>query len=185
MPSNTYIYIYIYICNINEVWLCLAFAWHNHALFILHLLIYYDFLRILLFLKIWIVIKEVVYLNICIYTYAILKTMSPTGYHHNGFVATHAFGHMMYGHTLLVTMNQIMLNKPSKEHNISGHKWSTTHKVLKSHRSKTGEICMPSWKSALLLWDLSTLYICVCMYIYIYILVCFGSPRSTSSFIFF
>ena len=27
-------------------------------------------------------------------------------YHHNGFVATHAFGHMMYGYTLLVPMKQ-------------------------------------------------------------------------------
>ena len=26
-----------------------------------------------------------------------MKTMSPPGYHHNGFVATHALGHMMYG----------------------------------------------------------------------------------------
>ena len=30
-------------------------------------------------------------------TYAIMKTMCPLGYHHNGFVATHALGHMMYG----------------------------------------------------------------------------------------
>ena len=29
--------------------------------------------------------------------YAIIKTMCPPGYHHNGFVATHALGHMMYG----------------------------------------------------------------------------------------
>ena len=28
--------------------------------------------------------------------YAIMKTMCPPGYHHNGFVATHALGHMMY-----------------------------------------------------------------------------------------
>ena len=28
--------------------------------------------------------------------YVIMKTMCPTGYHHNGFVATHALGHMMY-----------------------------------------------------------------------------------------
>ena len=27
-----------------------------------------------------------------------MKTMCPPGYHHNGFVATHALGHMMYGH---------------------------------------------------------------------------------------
>ena len=26
-----------------------------------------------------------------------MKTMCPHGYHHNGFVATHALGHMMYG----------------------------------------------------------------------------------------
>ena len=28
--------------------------------------------------------------------YAIMKAMWPRGYHHNGFVATHALGHMMY-----------------------------------------------------------------------------------------
>ena len=26
-----------------------------------------------------------------------MKTMCPLGYHHSGFVATHALGHMMYG----------------------------------------------------------------------------------------
>ena len=26
-----------------------------------------------------------------------MKTMCLPGYHHNGFVATHALGHMMYG----------------------------------------------------------------------------------------
>ena len=31
-----------------------------------------------------------------------MKTMCSPGYHHNGFVATHALGHMMYGYTLLV-----------------------------------------------------------------------------------
>ena len=29
--------------------------------------------------------------------YVIMKTMCPLGYHHNGFVATHALGHLMYG----------------------------------------------------------------------------------------
>ena len=29
--------------------------------------------------------------------YAIMKTMCPSGYHHNGFFATHALGHIMYG----------------------------------------------------------------------------------------
>ena len=27
-----------------------------------------------------------------------MKTMCPPGYQHNGFVATHALGHMMYGY---------------------------------------------------------------------------------------
>ena len=31
------------------------------------------------------------------YIYVIMKTMCSPGYHHNGFVVTHALGHMMYG----------------------------------------------------------------------------------------
>ena len=54
--------------------------------------------------------------------YAIIKTMWPSGYYHNGFVAAHALGNMMYAYTLLVPMNQRMLNKQSKERNISDHK---------------------------------------------------------------
>ena len=46
----------------------------------------------------------------------------PSVYHHNGFVATHALGHMMYGYTLLEPMNQRVPNKVSKERNISGYK---------------------------------------------------------------
>ena len=45
-----------------------------------------------------------------------MKTMCP-----NGFVATYALGHMMYGYTLLVPVNQRVLNKLSNEHNIRGH----------------------------------------------------------------
>ena len=52
-----------------------------------------------------------------------MKTVCPPGYHDNGFMATHAFGHMMYGYTLLVPMNKRVLNKLSKELNTSGHKW--------------------------------------------------------------
>ena len=46
--------------------------------------------------------------------HAIMKTMCPSGYHHNGFVATHALGHMMCGYTLLVPMNQRLLSKLNK-----------------------------------------------------------------------
>ena len=34
--------------------------------------------------------------------HAIMKTMCPSGYHYDGFVATHVLGHMMYGYTLLI-----------------------------------------------------------------------------------
>ena len=71
-----------------------------------------------------------------------METMCPRGYHHNGFVATHALWHMMYRSTLLVPMNQKVLNKQSKKRNSSGHKLSTTHKVLKSQRSKMSDIYM-------------------------------------------
>ena len=51
-----------------------------------------------------------------------MKTIFPHGYHPNGFVATHGFRHMMYGYTLLVPMNQRILNKLIKECNISTYK---------------------------------------------------------------
>ena len=51
-----------------------------------------------------------------------MKTMCSRGYHHYGFVATHALEHMMYSYKLLVPMNQRVRNKLSKKHNISGHK---------------------------------------------------------------
>ena len=47
-----------------------------------------------------------------------MKIMYPSGYYHNGFVATYALGHMVYGYTLLVPVSQRVLNKLSKEHNI-------------------------------------------------------------------
>ena len=51
-----------------------------------------------------------------------MKSMCPPRYHQNGFVAAHALGYMMYGYTLLMSMNQRFLNKLSKERNINGHK---------------------------------------------------------------
>ena len=37
--------------------------------------------------------------------------MCPLGYHHNGFVATHALGLMMHSYILLVPVNQRVLSK--------------------------------------------------------------------------
>ena len=51
-----------------------------------------------------------------------MKTKCIPGHHHTGFVVTHALDHMIYGYTLLVPMNQRMLNKLSKARNVSGHK---------------------------------------------------------------
>ena len=68
--------------------------------------------------------------------------MYPPSYHRNGFVITHALGNMIYGYTLLVSMNQRVLNNLRKERYISGHKWSLTHRVLKSHKSRRGIIYM-------------------------------------------
>ena len=54
--------------------------------------------------------------------YVIMKTMRSPRYHHNGFVETHALGHMMYSYTMLILMNQRVLGKLSKERNLSRHK---------------------------------------------------------------
>ena len=35
----------------------------------------------------------------------IMKTMCPSGNHHNDLVAANALGQMMYGYTLLIPMN--------------------------------------------------------------------------------
>ena len=55
-----------------------------------------------------------------------MKTICRPGYHCNGFVETHALGCMRYVYTLLVQMNQRVLNKLSKESDINDHKCSTT-----------------------------------------------------------
>ena len=47
--------------------------------------------------------------------------MCPRSYYHSGFVATHALGHMIYGYTLLVPMDQRVFNKLSKEHKAISH----------------------------------------------------------------
>ena len=97
--------------------------------------------------------------------------MCPPSYHHNGFGETHALGHMTYGYTLLVPMNQRVLNKQSNERNISGHKQSTTFRVFKSHRTKMGvqihgiikTVCPPGYHHN----SFITAYIYIYTYIYI------------------
>ena len=66
--------------------------------------------------------------------YAIMKIMFPHGYHHSGFVATHAIGHSMYGYTLLVSVSQTVLIKLSKERSTIDHKRSNTQKAQISQK---------------------------------------------------
>ena len=80
----------------------------------------YIYIYIYIFIYVYKCIIYIIYIYIYIY---IIETMSSPSYHHNrGFVATHAPGHMMNGYTFLVPLNQRVLNKPSKKHNISDHK---------------------------------------------------------------
>ena len=90
-----------------------------------------------------------------------MKTMCSPGYQNIFFLGTHALEHMIYCYTLLVTMNQKVLNKISKEHNISGHKRSTRHRVRKSNRSKMSVIYMElRTKCALSVIRLSPQWLC-------------------------
>ena len=41
--------------------------------------------------------------------YVIMKTICPPGYHYNGFVTTHALGHMMYGYIYIYIYIYILL----------------------------------------------------------------------------
>ena len=53
-----------------------------------------------------------VYIYICICIYAIMiKTMSPPGYQRNGFVLTHALGHMM-NRTSCPQVHKLLATKP-------------------------------------------------------------------------
>ena len=68
--------------------------------------------------------------------------MCPPGHHLNGFMATHALGHMAHDVQLRTagTNEPRVLNKLSKERNISVYTGSTTQRVLKSPNSKMGVI---------------------------------------------
>ena len=51
--------------------------------------------------------------------YAVTKIMCPPDYNHNGYVAAHAPEYMIYSYTLLVPMNQRVLNKLNKERHLN------------------------------------------------------------------
>ena len=76
---------------------------------------------------------------------------------------TLALGHMRGYYTFLVqwTKECSTINKLSKERKMSGHKWSTTHRVRKPHKHKMGVKYIQSWKqcappviTTMVLWQL-------------------------------
>ena len=80
-----YIYkrIYIYIYVLMYILYMLYYICYN-ILYILYIYIYIMHIYVRSYV-------DVIFSNL----YAIIKTMCSPGYHHNSFVATHVFGHMM------------------------------------------------------------------------------------------
>ena len=72
-----------------------------------------------------------------------MKTKCPLSYHHNSFVATHALGHMIYKYTLLVSMNQRMLNKLSNLYQqfVTAIRFTGASNVLNLHHVLVPAIC--------------------------------------------
>ena len=74
-----YIYVYIYICICICIYVCV-----------------YIFVCVCIYIYLHLNPKSCKrYINVYMFIYAIMKIMCPPVHHHNGFVATHALGHMM------------------------------------------------------------------------------------------
>ena len=69
------------------------------------------------------------------------RVLSP---YHNGFAAIYALGHMIYCYTLLVPVNQKVLNKLSKERNLqisAGKLFATSSHIVISFTIILEYIC--------------------------------------------
>ena len=96
---HIYIYIYLY-------WIYCIYFIYTYILYIYIIYILYIYIHI--------------YIYIYIYTYTCNHENNvPSRYHRNEFVVTYAIGHMTYGYTLLLPMNQRLRNKLGKERNVS------------------------------------------------------------------
>ena len=117
--------------------------------------------------------------------YAIMKAMCPPSYHHNSFVVTHALGHMMYCYTLLVPMNQIVLNQLSKEQKAIGslvpavcnrtscaQVYEFPQRYCGDNREDilfSGHICIYNIYVYIYVYVYIYLYICISIYMYVFI----------------
>ena len=93
--------------------------------------------------------------------YAIIKTMCSPGYHHSGFVATHAIGHMMYGSLCA-------------QHHV--------HKCMSCHGRAH---CFHDYNDYIYIYIyvyIYILYICIYIYIYIYKILEWWSKRQLPFF---
>ena len=104
---HIYIYIYLY-------WIYCIYFIYTYILYIYIIYILYIYIHIYIYIYIHI------YIYIYIYTYTCNHENNvPSRYHRNEFVVTYAIGHMTYGYTLLLPMNQRLRNKLGKERNVS------------------------------------------------------------------
>ena len=85
-----------------------------------------------------------------------MKTICPPGYYHKDFVTTRVLGHMIYGYTLLVLINQRVLNKLNKDLNRSDindrrHTECTNltearyAKYMCNHENNASSLLSPQW----------------------------------------
>ena len=96
-----HIYIYIYLYWIYRIYFIYTYILYIYIIYILYIYIH-------------------IYIYIYIYTYTCNHENNvPSRYHRNEFVVTYAIGHMTYGYTLLLPMNQRLRNKLGKERNVS------------------------------------------------------------------
>ena len=114
---HIYIYIYLY-------WIYCIYFIYTYILYIyiFYILIYY--INIYIYIYIYTYTYKYIYIHIYIYIYIYTYTCNhennvPSRYHCNEFVVTYGLGHMTYGYTLLLPMNQRVRNKLGEERNIS------------------------------------------------------------------
>ena len=105
--------------------------------------------------------------------YAMTKTMYSASYHHNGFLVTHALGHIMYGYTSLVPVNQRFSSLVPA--NITIHYQHVPNCVIYIHIYIYMYIYIYIYICIYILYYIYYMYIymhiyyiCICIYIYVY-----------------
>ena len=90
-----------------------------------------------------------------------MKTICPPSHHHNGFVATHALGHMLCGYTLLVPMNIHIYIYIYYIVTLHAFYMNLTKYKLSYKKLSRQKVCV-------------RVYVCVCMRVYVCVCLCVG-----------